>query len=95
MTTNAKPTIHSNGSSPEVMGNAYYEAYDALREAMEYLQKTCPHGRDYYPQDNGAVCGSNYIKAREEHKERMLALDAIMKDMIVLYKHVRKENDNG
>jgi hypothetical protein len=70
------PTIHLNGSSRERLLQGYCDAANAIRAAMDVLQEHSPHGRDYYPQGDGA-----FAKASDEHRARVLALDAVQAEL--------------
>ena len=76
------PTIHLNGTSKESLLAEYRVAYDKLDEAIEALSKVTIHGRDYYPQEQGA-----YITAREEQVARILKLATVKGELtdILLY----------
>ena len=49
------PTIHLNGTDPTTLLGDAIHAMDALRTAIEALDKTAPNGRDYYPQGSDAL----------------------------------------
>ena len=49
------PTIHLNGTDPKTLLGDAINAMDALRTAIEALDKTAPNGRDYYPQGSDAL----------------------------------------
>lgn len=59
------PTIHLNGTSAEALTTSLRNAITALDSALNALAQTAPHGRDYYPQGDGA-----YPKALREHLDR-------------------------
>lgn len=71
------PTIHLNGSAKSSLMKDYSRAYDALTTAQEELAKCGPNGRDYYPQGDNAL-----RSAQNEHRERMIALDKITKEVM-------------
>lgn len=66
------PTIHLNGSSRERLVEGYCDASNAIRKAMDVLQEHSPHGRDYYPQGDGA-----FAAASDEHRARVRKLDEV------------------
>lgn len=71
-----KPSIHLNGTSRgELVGN-YRAAHEALQAAIEALQKTAPHGRDYYIQDGDAI-----QEAMREYRERFVMLDKVLQEL--------------
>ena len=49
------PTIHLNGTDATTLLRDAINAMDALRTAIEALDKTAPNGRDYYPQGGDAL----------------------------------------
>lgn len=73
------PTIHHNGTSKRDLLEGYVNADAAIRKAMEAMAKTCPNGRDYYPQGPHAMG-----QAQREHEARMEALRDIAKQMVAL-----------
>jgi hypothetical protein len=76
MTDLMKPTVHLNGTSKERLLEDYCDAIDALHNAGKALAKTCPNGRDYYPQGNGAI-----NTAMNEHEERMRKLRVVIREL--------------
>ena len=81
-----KPTIHLNGSCPATLRDDYINAGQAVRQAMESLRATSPHGRDYYPQ--GATAFGN---AAEEHRQRYLRLKSVLEELEELAEHCADE----
>lgn len=77
------PTLHLNGSSRESLLQEYITAMDALRRAVEALQKTSPNGRDYYIQGPDAL-----PKAVKEHSLRLHRLADTIHELITLAVHV-------
>ena len=73
-----KPSIHLNGSAPETLLEGYTEALRAVRDAIEKLAATAPHGRDYYTQVAGGASAA-YYEALDEH------------EILELGRHVRGE----
>ena len=55
------PTLHLNGTGKITLREEYAEAYDAIDKAIDALAAATLHGRDYYPQPEGA-----YYRARSE-----------------------------
>lgn len=74
-----KPTIHMNGSDPNVIARAYKNAADAIGEASEAWVKASPHPRDYSPED--------YTKAHAEHTRYLAHLSAMIDHADALYLH--------
>jgi hypothetical protein len=71
-----KPSIHLNGTHPK----------DMLRDAINDLSNTRPHGRDYYPQGENAL----YL-AQEEHKIRMEKLQDVLAEVNELVTYCSSE----
>ncbi len=82
MKTMMFPTIHSNGTDYEALGDQYGEARLAVLRAIKALELAEPNGRDYYPKGPGA-----FEQARKEHIARVLKLDAVARDLEVLQDH--------
>jgi hypothetical protein len=81
-----KPSIHLNGTHPKDLLHDYYIAHDMLRDAINYLSNTRPHGRDYYPQGENAL----YL-AQEEHKIRMEKLQDVLAEVNELVTYCSSE----
>jgi hypothetical protein len=85
-----KPSIHLNGSAPETLLEGYTEALRAVRDAIEKLAATAPHGRDYYTQVAGGASAA-YYEALDEHETRMHKLADVEHEILELGRHVRGE----
>jgi hypothetical protein len=72
-----------NGTHPEALQEAIREASSALREALEKLAETCPNGRDYYPQGDGAL-----RVALAEHAARMEHLRTVDRELLTLFEAI-------
>ena len=70
------PTIHLNGTSRIALLAAHMEAGRKLRAAIDALRETAPHGRDYYPQGNGAIS-----VAMREYQSRLDRLQGVLKEL--------------
>lgn len=81
------PTIHMNGTSGLALTTDYVAAMDALRVACEALQKTAPHGRDYYPQG-----GAAFLQAALEHRNRVASIVSVMSQLEQLALHTSGAN---
>ncbi len=80
------PTIHLNGSGAKQLAEALEEAYRTLDVARDALQKTAPHGRDYYVQE-----GDAFLKARNEFQARQQALAKVQAELLAIYQAVEKQ----
>lgn len=83
--TLAKPTVHLNGTSGEALFEQYTEALEALYALERAMEKTAPHGRDYYTQLGGPA------QAIEEYRARMDALAGIRRELKTLQMSVREQ----
>ena len=70
------PTIHSNGTSRDELLRNLTDAIAALQTAIQEVGRTCPHGRDYYPQGEDAI-----REALARHDRRMRDLRAIQREL--------------
>lgn len=78
------PTIHTNGTSPEMLLAGYREAFDRVRDAIKAFEKIEFNARDYYPQ--GAAV---WAKAREEQHDRTASLQKIESELLSLATHCK------
>jgi len=76
------PTIHLNGTSAKELCEQYSTAAFAVRDAINAVQNSSPHGRDYYPQGN-----CNCARAQHEHSQRLDALESIYRELEALWTH--------
>jgi len=70
------PSVHINGTPYPELFNPVCNAGVAVREAIEALQETAPHGRDYYLQGNEAL-----QKATSEHLARLEKLQSVLQEL--------------
>ncbi len=77
-----KPSIHLNGSSRDDLFDGYMAALAAMQTAIDAVIQTVPHGRDYYPQGDGAL-----RQAMAEHRDRLLRLHNIAAELNALAVH--------
>jgi len=93
------PTIHTNGTSDQVLLREYFEIAVAIEELKQKIQSCTFHGRDYYPQDEDpikdALMDTNAFAMA--HNQRNLHLNNI--DDFGLYiaehiKHIIKSDPN-
>jgi hypothetical protein len=73
------PCVHMNGTGEKSLLEEIENAYHALDAAYDALRKTAPNGRDYYVYPGGA-----YERARNEHRDRLLAVDSVKKELTAL-----------
>jgi hypothetical protein len=77
------PTIHLNGTSAKSLISMYTDAHRAILDAIEKLEQSAPHGRDYYPQGDSAFEG-----ARSEHIARLTKLTEIQQELETIVIHI-------
>lgn len=75
------PTVHLNGTGRKELVNQLSASVLALDKALEVMAKAAPHGRDYYPQDNGAIMGPTYLKAAEAHRQRVAKVYEVREEL--------------
>ena len=83
------PTIHSNGTDPEVLLKNYLDAAAACREAIGLLEICAPNARDHYVQSTEAM-----TTASIEHVERIQKLIHVKIELSSLAEHVQQQVDN-
>jgi hypothetical protein len=81
------PIIHLNGSGKTNLTESYLEAYTAVTQALEAVQRTGPHGRDYYVSHDPDALS----RALEQHRERCKTLFLIAADLLAICEHVSND----
>lgn len=71
------PTVHLNGTSRESLLEQLVDVNHALDVTMTALAKASPHGRDYYPQGDGAL-----RKATREHESRCERIRSVQREIV-------------
>lgn len=69
------PTIHINGTRPEVLRDAYTAARQAVNAAFNAVATAGPNARDYY------VVSGTLSSAIKEHVARLNALTKIAEEL--------------
>lgn len=82
------PTIHSNGTSPEMLRRGYSEARLAVDAAIRALENIEFNARDYYPQGPAA-----WRQARQEMQGRFDHLRMTAAELATLEEHVQDAID--
>jgi hypothetical protein len=77
------PTIHLNGTHPRDLLEDQMAVTNALRAAIESMQRACPNGRDYYPQSSTA-----FQAAMDEHRDRILKLTNVLREVEAIMDHL-------
>lgn len=88
MKTPRLPTVHLNGSSVNNLKDDWLWVSDAARTLLNKLTEASPNSRDYYPQG-----GSAYAIARDEHADRMRAVQGIVADANLILAHLQSQQD--
>jgi hypothetical protein len=78
-----KPIIHINGSSKSGLQEPLRTAIEKLEEAIDAVQRTFPHARDYYPLGEEA-----YPRARVEAIERLSTLEGVKSELIEIWESI-------
>lgn len=78
------PTVHLNGTSRADLDKQYEDAYRALGEVVDVVQRAAPNARDYYVQSPDA-----YTQARDEHVARLKKLQDVRDEMLTLFESVQ------
>ncbi len=86
--TQTTPTVHLNGSSPDVLLDGYKAASDAVYEALHKLEECAPNARDYYVQGP-----REFSHAMDEHMLRCHKLTAVRTELVALLNHVQDQID--
>lgn len=77
------PTIHLNGTSPDVLVDNLTAAMDKINEACRALEQCCPDGRDY---PNGGM-----EEALQQHKSYVLKLCGVYYDLQNMARGIREQ----
>jgi hypothetical protein len=84
------PTIHLKGTSKEVLITQHIIALSALRACDDALAMMSPHGRDYYPQVQGAI-----MRAVEQHQERRRKIHEIIMEIEAIVVEIDRQKACG
>jgi hypothetical protein len=84
------PTVHWNGTSKEELITQHITALSALRACDDALVMMSPHGRDYYPQADGAI-----MRAVEQHQERRRKIHEITMELEAIVVEIDRQRDLG
>lgn len=77
------PTIHLNGTGKETLLREYYAAYKAAKIALDALQNTTCHARDYYVNPTGP-----YFKASEARAYHLRTLHDLIQYLGTHINHI-------
>lgn len=88
MSTEAKPTVHLNGTHPRDLLEGYLEARRFIEQAKDAIKKNCPNGRDYYVQKTEVGKQNSLDVAINEHWQRINKLEEVADELMVLAVHV-------
>jgi len=79
----AVPTLHLNGSYGPDLCRAYQDAVSAVYAALNVVAQSAPHGRDYYPQGDGAL-----RQAQAQHDARLGHLRQVADELCAILNDV-------
>ena len=86
--TLTKPTVNLNGTNGHDLAMQYQTAHAAVGDAIKAMQQAMPHGRDYQ------TAGLNAFQlARDEHWDRMRALQAVEVELAEIWEDITRQND--
>jgi len=86
------PCIHMNGTSQEALVREYEAAWEAVKEAMNVMQKITVNGRDYYPYDSSATNFDHLRIAEGQHRNRMLRLSSVLLELEALINNIASDD---
>ena len=81
------PMIHANGTSREVLLQQVFKARQALRAAIEALELTAPHNRDYY-----LLSPEAWRLAHVEHGHRVSRLQMVHEELLGLFEMILEQD---
>jgi antitoxin component HigA of HigAB toxin-antitoxin module len=73
-----------NGTARESLVGDLVAAIDALRVAIEAMQRAAPNGRDYYPQGPAAI-----NEALNQHMQRVGLVASVMDELTDIAQAIR------
>jgi hypothetical protein len=76
------PTVHLNGTSRETLLEGYIDCCNAVRHAVEVVQRNRPNDRDYY------VKPGTFDAAATEHDARLKKLEDVLAELREIGEHV-------
>jgi hypothetical protein len=79
------PVININGTAARELLEQHCLAMEALRAAISTVQAAEPNGRDYQ-----TTTPATYYRARAEHVSRLTRLEAVLKELDEIARHVSK-----
>lgn len=79
----AVPAVHLNGTSREELERQLEAVSGHLRSALTALADACPHGRDYYPQGDGA-----FRLAMGQHDSRSRRLLSVLEELALVHEGI-------
>lgn len=80
------PTIHLNGTGKKALLEELEAAYRLLDAAIDAVARITVHGRDYYPQGDGA-----YQQARAEHDARKAVLTGVLDELMAIHVGIQQQ----
>ena len=83
------PTVHLNGTSKAELIRQVSDTVEALDAAIRALEKTYPHGRDYYRQDRSAI--SEAVREFQARQSRLLDVRA---ELLELWQGIAQQPAN-
>ena len=87
------PTIHLNGTSPEVLFEAYSDMANALASAIQQMEALPFNARDYYPQEIGSSSPTVWNQAVAEMRERIVSLRGVHAEISAIRDSIQSDID--
>jgi hypothetical protein len=76
------PTVHLNGTSREALLEGYIDCVNAVRHAIEVVQRNRPNARDYYMHEGA------FDAAATEHDCRLKKMEDVLAELREIGEHV-------
>ena len=80
------PTVHLNGTAAKTLFYSYLDAKNAVDLALKRITEVEFHGRDYYPQEQGA-----FETARVQHQKRLDALRTVSEELLLIAQSIQDQ----
>lgn len=87
---NTLPTIHMNGTGPQMLFDDYLAAHHALDSALDVCFKIEFNARDYYPQGDNPQGDNAWANARDEMASHLRAIRTASDAFRAVAEHVQK-----
>lgn len=86
------PIVNLNGSDPKTMVDDILAALNALRVALDAVEKAAPHPRDWQTSIDGA---KQFVLARDQHLVRTQALRDTLAELEAIAISIQEQAAKG